>query len=61
MISAISGGSAAADFSRSIEALSALLRSSNEQSMALAGKLLRVDVQQTIQDSTVGTLIDTSA
>jgi len=61
MISAISGESAAADFSRSIEAMSALLRSSNEQATAFAEKLLRVNAQQTIQDSAVGTLIDTSA
>jgi hypothetical protein len=61
MISAISSGASAADFSRSIEALSALLRSSNEQAIALAEKLLRVDVRQTIQDSAVGTRIDTTA
>jgi hypothetical protein len=60
-MSTISGGAAAADFSRSVEALSALLRSSNEQATAFAEKLLRVNVQQTVQDSAVGTLIDTSA
>jgi hypothetical protein len=61
MITSVSGGTAAADFSRSIEALAALLRSSNEQAAALAEKLLRVNVQQTVQDSAVGALIDTSA
>jgi hypothetical protein len=61
MISGISGGTAVGDFSRSLEALSALLKSSNQQSIALAEKLLRVDVQQTIQDSAVGTRVDTSA
>ena len=61
MIPGIPGGTAAADFSRSLEALSALLESSHQQSTALAEKLLRVDVQQTIQDSAVGTLIDTGA
>jgi hypothetical protein len=61
MISTISGGTAAADFSRSLEALSALLRSSSEQATAFAGKLLRLNVRQTIQDSAVGTLIDTRA
>jgi hypothetical protein len=61
MISSISGGTSAAVFGRSLEALSALLRSSNQEAMALAGKLLRVDVQQIIQDSAVGARIDTTA
>ena len=60
MTPAISGG-AAADLSRSIEALSALLRDSNEQAIAFAEKLLRVDVQQSVQDTALGTLIDTTA
>jgi hypothetical protein len=61
MISGISGGAGYADLSRSIEALSALLKGSSEQAMAFAEKLLRVDVQQTIQDASVGTRIDTTA
>jgi hypothetical protein len=61
MISQISGGTAAADLNRSLEALSALLKSSNEQALAFAEKLLRVDVQQTIQDASVGTRVDTTA
>ncbi|MGD0727956.1 MAG: hypothetical protein ABSB63_20565 [Spirochaetia bacterium] len=59
MISGISQG--AADLSRSLDALAALLKSSNEQTMQMAEKLLKVDVAQTIQDSTVGTRIDVSA
>jgi hypothetical protein len=61
MISPVSGGATATDLNRSIEALSALLRSSNEQALAFAEKLLRVDVQQTIQDASVGTRIDLTA
>ncbi len=61
MIPGIPGGAAAADLSRSLEALSALLRSSSEQAIAFAEKLLRVDVQQTIQDSALGTRVDTTA
>jgi hypothetical protein len=59
MISGISQG--AADISRSLDALAALLTSSNEQTMQMAEKLLKVDVAQTIQDATVGTQIDVSA
>jgi hypothetical protein len=59
MISGISQG--AVDISRSLDALAALLTSSSEQTTRLAEKLLKVDVAQTIQDSTVGTQIDVSA
>jgi len=59
MISGISQG--AADLSRSLDALAALLKSSNEQTMQMAEKLLKVDAAQAIQDSTLGTGIDVSA
>jgi hypothetical protein len=59
MISGISQG--AADLSRSLEALAALLKSSNEQTVQMAEKLLKVDVAQTIQDSMIGMRIDVSA
>jgi hypothetical protein len=59
MISGISQG--AADISRSLDALAALLTTSSEQTTRMAEKLLKVDVTQTIQDSTVGTQIDVSA
>ena len=59
MIPGISQG--AADITRSLDALAALLMSSNEQTAQMAEKLLKVDVAQTIQDSTVGTQIDVSA
>ena len=59
MISGISQG--AADISRSLDALAALLTSANEQTAQMAEKLLKVDVAQTIQDSAVGMRIDVSA
>jgi len=59
MVSGISQG--AADISRSLDALAALLTSSNEQTERMAEKLLRIGVVQTIQDSEVGTLVDVSA
>ena len=59
MVSGISQG--AADISRSLDALAALLTSSNEQTTQMAEKLLKVSVAQTIQDSSVGTQIDVSA
>jgi hypothetical protein len=59
MISGISQG--AADISRSLDALAALLTSSNEQTTKMAEKLLKVDVAQTIQDAAVGSQIDVSA
>ena len=45
----------------SLDQLSALLVSSNDQAMKLAEKLLSVSVQQTIQDQQAGTLIDLMA
>jgi hypothetical protein len=49
------------DFSRSLEALDTLLRSSQAQASQLAEKLLKAGVQQAVQDNALGTLIDTSA
>jgi len=45
----------------SLDQLSALLMSSNDQAMKLAEKLLSVSVQQTIQDQQTGTLVDLMA
>ena len=58
MINGISGGSGGMP---SLDQLSALLMSSNDQSMKLAEKLLSVSVQQTIQDQQTGTLVDLMA
>jgi hypothetical protein len=51
----------AAEFLRSLDALAVLLKSSNEQAMQMAEKLVKIDVQQALQDSSVGTRIDASA
>ncbi len=61
MISAISQGSAGVDLMRSLDALSAVLQNGQDEAMQLAEKLMKVGVQQAIQDSSVGTLIDTTA
>ncbi len=58
MINGISGGVGG---TASLDQLSALLMSSNDQAMKLAEKLLSVSVQQTIQDQQTGTLIDLMA
>ena len=59
MVPGISQG--AADITRSLDALAALLTSSGEQAARMAEKLLKVGVMQTIQDSAVGTQVDVSA
>jgi hypothetical protein len=61
MTSGILQSSSAVDLARSMDALAAMLKNSSAQSMQLAEKLLRVGVQQAVQDSSVGTRIDTSA
>jgi hypothetical protein len=53
--------SPAVDLARSTDALAAVLRNGSAQSMQLAEKLLRMGVQQAIQDSSVGMRIDISA
>jgi len=58
MINGISGGAGGMP---SLDQLSALLMSSNDQAMKLAEKLLSVSVQQTIQDQQTGTLVDLMA
>jgi hypothetical protein len=60
MVSGIPGASTA-DFVRSLDALGAILESSQTQALQLAQKLLKAGVQQAIQDNALGTLLDTSA
>ena len=59
--SMIGGISQGADLTRSLDALAAVLQNSQDQAMQLADKMLKAGVQQAVQDSAVGTLIDTSA
>ncbi len=50
-----------ADLARSLDELSAVLQNGQNQTSALAEKLLKAGVQQAIQDNALGTLIDTFA
>jgi hypothetical protein len=59
MVPAIAQGGV--DLARSLEALSAVLQNGQDETMRLAEKLMKVGVQQTIQDKSVGMLIDTTA
>lgn len=49
------------DFLRSIDDLARVLQDSQAQAMQMAEKLLKVGVQQAVQDSAVGNTIDVSA
>jgi hypothetical protein len=49
------------DFLRSIDDLAQVLQDSQAQAMQMAEKLLKVGVQQAVQDSAVGKTIDVSA
>ncbi len=60
MVSSTSG-SAAAELARSVATLDTMLNASQGQVMELADRLLKVQVQQAVQDESLGTQIDTSA
>ena len=49
------------DFLRSLGDLARVLQDSQAQAMELAGRILKVDVQQAVQDSAVGARIDLTA
>ena len=59
MIPGISGADASAGLARSGQLLTAVLQGSQEQVMDLANRLLRIQVQQSVQDGALGTQIDT--
>jgi len=61
MTADIGPGASVAQLARSIQGLVDILKNANEQSMGLADKLLKVQVQEKIQDASVGTKIDTEA
>jgi len=61
MISEIGPGASVAQLARSIEGLADLLKNANEQTMTLSDKLLKTQVQEKIEDASVGTKIDTEA
>ena len=49
------------DIARSIDTISAVLQNGQDAKMQLAEKLMKVGVQQTIQDRKMGTIIDAMA
>jgi hypothetical protein len=61
MISDIGPGASAVELTRSLQGLADILKNANEQTMALSEKLLKVQVQAKVQDSALGTKIDTQA
>jgi hypothetical protein len=61
MVSSAGGVSPAVEFRRSVEDLSRVLQDSQAQVMEMADKLLKVGVQQAVQDSSVGARIDITA
>jgi hypothetical protein len=61
MTSEIGPGASVAQLARSIEGLADLLKNANEQTMTLSDKLLKTQVQEKIEDASVGTKIDTEA
>ncbi len=61
MVSATGGVSPGMDFLGSIQDLARVLQDSQAQAMRMADKLLKVSVQQAVQDSSVGSRIDVTA
>ncbi|MGO9413368.1 MAG: hypothetical protein ACLQCB_21795 [Spirochaetia bacterium] len=61
MTSEIGPGASVAQLARSIQGLGDILKNANEQSMSISDKLLKTQVQEKIEDASVGTKIDTEA
>ncbi len=61
MTAEIGHGASVAELARSIQALTDLLKTTNEQTTGLAEKLLKTQVQEKIGDTSLGTKIDTEA
>ncbi len=61
MTADIGHGASVAALTRSIQELADLLKTTNEQSSNLAEKLMKAQVQQKIEDASLGTKIDTEA
>ena len=61
MISDIGPGASAAELTRSLQGLTDILKNANEQTMAISDKLLKIQVQAKVQDTALGTKIDTEA
>ena len=61
MIPAVSAGTVTADLLRSLDDLSSALQESQARMNELADKLLKVAVEQKVQDGAAGTRVDTVA
>ncbi|HVP19844.1 MAG TPA: hypothetical protein VMU36_12705 [Spirochaetia bacterium] len=61
MTADIGHGASVAELARSIQGLGDLLKTTNEQSTRFAEKLLKTQVQEKIEDASLGTKIDTEA
>jgi len=61
MTADIGPGASAAALARSIQGLADLLKSTNEQSMQMSEKLLKTQVQEKVEDASLGNRIDTEA
>jgi len=60
-VQGIGGAAPGPDLIRALDDLGQLLRQSQAQAMQMAEKLLKVGVQQTIADSSVGNQVDLTA
>ena len=61
MTAEIGPGASVAQLARSIQGLADVLKNANEQSMGLSDRLLRMKVQETVEDASLGNMIDTEA
>jgi len=61
MTADIGPGASAAELARSIQGLADILKNANEQSMGLSEKLLKMKVQEKVEDASLGNRIDTEA
>jgi hypothetical protein len=61
MTADIGPGASAAQLARSIQGLTDILKNANEQSMRISEKILKTQVQEKVEDASLGNKIDTEA
>ncbi|MGA2611895.1 MAG: hypothetical protein ABSG38_00395 [Spirochaetia bacterium] len=61
MTADIGPGASAAQLARSIQGLADILKNANEQSMRISEKILKTQVQEKVEDASLGNKIDTEA
>lgn len=61
MTADIGPGASAAQLARSIQGLADILKNANEQSMRISEKILKTQVQEKVEDASLGNTIDTEA